>query len=80
MKTIRIKKDFTLKGNPYFKGDDIESREFEIEEIIKLNEKGFIEPLTQKEIVSLIKEKENGYKSFVKPTKVKEGENDGSKI
>lgn len=74
MKSIKIKKNFTLNGNPYFEGDNLESKEFKIEEIISLNEKGFIESLSQKEIVSLIKEKENENKTFNKPLKTKEGE------
>lgn len=74
MKPIKIKKDFTLNGNPYFNGDNIESKEFKIEEIVSLNEQGFIEPLTQKEIISLIKERENDTKSISKPLKTKECE------
>lgn len=71
MKTIRAKMDFTLHGVPYYKGDEIEN--LKIEEIIRLNEKGFIEPLTQKEIVSLMKENENKSK-MVEKSKIKEGE------
>lgn len=73
MKSIKIKRDFTLNGKLYFDGDNIEDKDFEIKEIVSLNEKGFIQPLTQKEIISLIKERENK-KSFIKPLNSREGE------
>lgn len=72
MKIIKAKEDFTLHGVLYSKGDEMEN--LKIEEIINLNEKGFIEPLTQKEIISLIKDKENENKIINKPQKTKEGE------
>lgn len=41
------KKDFTLNGNYYFTGDEVNGT---YEEIAMLNEKGYIEPLTVKEL------------------------------
>lgn len=73
MKSLKIKKDFTLKSKSYFENDNIDDKEFEIEEIINLNEKGYIQPLTQKEIISLIEERKNKNKMF-KSSETKEGE------
>lgn len=56
MKSIKAKKDFTLNNIDYFVGDEVNTNN--ISDIIKLNEKGFIEPLTRKEI-SLIKRELN---------------------
>lgn len=54
---IIAKKDFTRNGEPIFVGDDVKVNS--VEELVKLNEKGFIEPLTFKEIVQFKKELEN---------------------
>ena len=54
---IIAKKDFTRKGEPIFAGDEIKVNN--IEELVKLNEKGFIESLTLKDIVQFKKELEN---------------------
>lgn len=54
MKSIKAKKDFTLNNVDYFVGEEIETNN--ISDIIKLNEKGFIEPLTRKEIVLIERE------------------------
>ena len=62
---IIAKKDFTRKGEPIFAGDEIKVNS--VEELVKLNEKGFIEPLSFKEIVQFKKELEN-------PEKIKEEE------
>ena len=51
------KKDFTRNGEPIFVGDDVKVNS--VEELVKLNEKGFIEPLTFKDIVQFKKELEN---------------------
>lgn len=45
---IKATKDFTLNGIAYEKGDQVEVKTKE--DLIKLNEKGFIEPLTLKQI------------------------------
>jgi hypothetical protein len=57
MKSIKAKKDFTLNDIDYFAGDEVKTNN--ITEIIKLNEKGFIEPLTRKEIILIQKELTN---------------------
>lgn len=65
---IIAKKDFTRKGEPIFAGDEVIVNN--VEELVKLNEKGFIEPLTFKEIVQFKKELENPKNDF----KIKEEE------
>ena len=62
---IIAKKDFTRKGEPIFAGDEVIVNS--VEELVKLNEKGFIEPLSFKEIVQFKKELEN-------PEKIKKEE------
>ena len=62
---IIAKKDFTRKGEPIFAGDELKVNT--VEELVKLNEKGFIEPLTLKDIVQFKKELEN-------PEKIKKEE------
>ena len=59
---IIAKKDFTRKGEPIFAGDELKVNT--VEELVKLNEKGFIEPLTLKEIVQFKKELENPKDDF----------------
>ena len=54
MKSIKAKKDFTLNNVDYFVGEQIEINN--ISDIIKLNEKGFIEPLTRKDIALIQRE------------------------
>lgn len=51
MKKVIAKIDFVLNGKRYLAGDEIEITD--IDKISKLNEKGFIEPLTYKDIVLL---------------------------
>lgn len=62
---IIAKKDFTRKGEYIFAGDEVEVNS--VEELVKLNEKGFIDPLTLKEIIEFKKELEN-------PKKIKKEE------
>lgn len=62
---IIAKKDFTRNGEPIFAGDELKVNT--VEELVKLNEKGFIEPLTLKDIVQFKKELEN-------PEKIKKEE------
>lgn len=62
---IIAKKDFTRKGEPIFAGEEVKVNS--VEELVKLNEKGFIEPLSFKEIVQFKKELEN-------PEKIKKEE------
>ena len=59
---IIAKKDFTRKGEPIFAGDELKVNT--VEELVKLNEKGFIEPLSFKEIVQFKKELENPKNDF----------------
>lgn len=54
MKEIKARKDFSLNGVFYLENDIIEG--LSIEQIAKLNEKGFIGPLTQKEIILIERE------------------------
>lgn len=57
MKPLKAKKDFTLNGIEYFIDDEVKTNN--ISEIIRLNEKGFIVPLSRKEI-NLIRKELNG--------------------
>ena len=59
---IIAKKDFTRNGEPIFVGDDVKVNS--VEELVKLNEKGFIEPLTFKDIVQFKKELEKPKNDF----------------
>ena len=54
MKKVIAKKDFILNGNNYIVGDEINIKDMEV--ITKLNEKGFIEPLSYKDLVLLERE------------------------
>ena len=51
---VIAKIDFNLNGTQYITGDEIELKD--INKIIKLNELGFIEPLSHKELVMLERE------------------------
>lgn len=53
---VKFKQDVDYKGKTYFKDDILKVDKNNIDEIWKLNEKGFIYPITYKEY---IKEKEN---------------------
>ena len=57
MKKIIAKIDFRLNNIDYIKGDEILTDN--ITTIIKLNEKGYIEPLTYRDIVLIKRELEN---------------------
>ena len=58
MKKLIAKKDFTIDNCTYIVGDEVNVKDISI--IKKLNEKGFIEPLTLKQIQNFGKEpKEN---------------------
>lgn len=54
MKEIIAKKDFTLNGKKYITGDKIDTKDIQI--ITMLNEKGFIEPLSYKDLVIIERE------------------------
>ena len=57
MKKIIAQKDFILNGVDYIQGDEIKNLTYQ--EIVKLNEKGFIEPLEYKDLVFIKRELEN---------------------
>lgn len=54
---IIAKIDFTANGIDYIKGDEIQNLTYE--QIVKLNENGFIEPLEYKDLVLIKRELEN---------------------
>ena len=56
MKLI-IQRDFVLNGEYYFENDEIEPNKIgTIQDISRLNENGFIKPLSLKELLQLEKE------------------------
>lgn len=57
MKQIIAKKDFVYKGKTYFSGEELDINE--LKDIVTLNEKGFIEPLSFKDLTLLKRELEN---------------------
>lgn len=64
MKKLIAKKDFTIGNKSFIVGDEIKTTNYEA--IVALNEKGFIEPLTYKDLVLIKREleevKDNGTK------------------
>ena len=49
-----VQKDFVLNGEYYFKNDEIEPEKIgTIKDISRLNENGFIKPLSLKELIKL---------------------------
>lgn len=63
MKKIIVVKEFTASGKDYIVGDEILTKNYEA--IVKLNEKGFIEPLTHKDLVLIKRELDNPKKEEV---------------
>jgi hypothetical protein len=63
MKTIKVIKNFTANDKPYIIGDIIEDMSYN--QIVKLNELGFIEPLKYEDLAIIKRELE-------KPKKIKE--------
>lgn len=55
MKLI-AQKDFTIDNKFYFANDEVKIKDYKT--IVRLNEKGFIKPLTLKELVQIKKELE----------------------
>ena len=53
---IIAKKDFTMNEKSYIEGDELTG--LTIQEIAKLNEEGFIQPLTYKDLVLIERELE----------------------
>ena len=63
MKKIIARIDFTANEKCYIKGDEIDGLTYE--QIVKLNQQGFIEPLEYKDLVLIereLKENEKGEK------------------
>lgn len=51
---LTIQRDFILNGEYYFKNDEIEPNKIgTIQDIARLNENGFIKPLSLKELIKL---------------------------
>jgi hypothetical protein len=63
---IIAKKDFTIDDKQYEKGDIVKVNKNNIDYIWKLNEKGFIEPITVKDINKLYNEILNSKKKELK--------------
>lgn len=59
MKPIKAKKDFTIGEEFFVIGDTIEPNKYNYEQIVKLNEKGFIEPLNRKDLMEIKNSKDN---------------------
>lgn len=57
MKKIIAIKDFSANGESFIEGDEIKTKNYEA--IVKLNEQGFIEPLSYKELILIKRELEN---------------------
>ena len=64
MKKLIAKKDFTVDGLPFVKGDEVNVTDISI--VKKLNEKGFIEPLNFKDLVIIERELKNPTKYYKK--------------
>lgn len=60
MKKVIAKKDFTANGVNYIIGDELTGLNYQ--QIVKLNELGFIEPLEYKDLVLIKRELENNKK------------------
>ena len=57
MKKLIAIKDFTASGKDFIVGDEIKTTNYEA--IVKLNEQGFIEPLSYKDLVLIKRELDN---------------------
>ena len=55
MKEIKAKTTFSFNGEIYEKGDIV--KVFNINDLVRLNERGFIEPLSAKDIQDFVKRK-----------------------
>ena len=60
MKKIIAKIDFSSNIGNYIKGDEI--KDLTYEQVVKLNEKGFIEPLDYKDLILIKRDLEEGGK------------------
>lgn len=60
---LTIQRDFILNGVYYFENDEIEPNKIgTIQDIARLNENGFIKPLSLKELIKLKSEMEQSKK------------------
>ena len=64
MKKVIAKIDFIANGKQYIQGDEINNLNYN--QIVKLNEKGFIEPLEYKDLVLIKRELEKPKKEELK--------------
>ena len=64
MKKVIAKIDFIANGKQYIQGDEIDNLNYN--QIVKLNEKGFIEPLEYKDLVLIKRELEKPKKEELK--------------
>ncbi len=71
IKKVIAAKDFIANGVFYLAGDELKNLSFE--QIIKLNEKGFIEPLELRDIILITRESE-------KEKNIKEEKDNGSTL
>ena len=62
MKKVIAKIDFTANDKQYIKGDEINDLTYD--QIVKLNEKGFIEPLEYRDLVLIKRELEKSKKNY----------------
>lgn len=53
MKKIRFKENCTVKGKKYIVGDEFKPKKEDMLLLCRLNEKGFIEPLTKEELLEI---------------------------
>lgn len=60
---LKAKIDFSTPTKNYIEGDEIETNSYET--IVRLNEQGFIEPLTYKDLVLIKRELEKNEKEEV---------------
>lgn len=63
MKLI-AKKDFTINGEYFYDGKEVVTKDYSL--IVRLNEKGFIYPITRKELTEIKEELENPKRIKVK--------------
>lgn len=75
MVQLEIKENFRHNNKLYEKDNKINAKEFDIETIIKINEKGYIKSLTYKELIEIENElKENKTKEHELDNKYKKND------
>lgn len=62
MKTIKVIKNFTANGKQYIVGDEIQDMSYN--QIVKLNELGFVEPLSYEDLAIIKRELEKPKKLY----------------